>query len=129
MSETLQHMLAAANAVIDTVSVHDGLGLLDDPEVVFVDIRDSSELANSGQIPGAIWASRGHLEFYADADSQLHKPEFSSGKRLVLYCASGGRSALAAKTLHDMGMQNVAHLAGGIQAWQEAGGPTAPVDN
>lgn len=85
-----------------------------------VDVRDSSELA-SGRIPGAIHASRGMLEFYADPHSPLYKPDLHPDSRIILHCASGGRSALAAKTLRELGYKNVAHLDGGIKAWQTAG--------
>src|SRR5690606_33822857 len=78
-----------------------------------VDIRDAPELAD-GAIPGAVHASRGLLEFYADPSSPYHKPEFSPDSRVILYCASGGRSALAVHTLQALGYSNVAHLDGGF---------------
>ena len=90
---------------------------------VLVDVRDAPERGASGAIPGSIHASRGMLEFYADPSSPYHKPEFDSGKRVILHCASGGRSALAAQTLKAMGYANVAHLDGGFKAWQAAGKP------
>jgi rhodanese-related sulfurtransferase len=90
--------------------------------VQFIDVRDSAELATQGKIPGAVHATRGMLEFYADPSSPAHKPELASGKRLILYCGSGGRSALAAKTLKDMGVDKVVNLVGGFGAWQQAGG-------
>ena len=93
----------------------------------FVDIRDVRERKN-GFIPGSIHAPRGMLEFWADPESPYHKDYFSSGKKLVLHCASGWRSALAAKALQDMGLENVAHIGGGITAWTEAGGPTETKD-
>lgn len=117
-------MIAKANATIDTVSVHDALSMLSDDSVVFVDVREAAERAN-GTIPGSIHAPRGFLEFIADPQGPMHKPEFASGKRLVVFCASGGRSALSAKTLTDMGIANVANMAGGMAAWQEAAGPIA----
>ena len=85
-------------------------------------LRETKELESQGRIPGAIHAPRGLLEFHADPESPLHKPELSSGKRLVVYCASGGRSALGAKTLKDMGIDNVANMLGGFTGWKEAGG-------
>jgi len=93
--------------------------------VVLVDIRESEELKQNGKIEGAIHAPRGMLEFYADASLPYHKPEFDKANRLILQCASGGRSALAAKTLREMGYQNVAHLAGGLKAWTEEGLPVS----
>ena len=118
-----KQLLAEANAAIETIDVKHALGLISDPNVQFVDIRDGAEVAATGTLPGAIHASRGLLEFVADPESPMHKKEFSSGKRLVLYCASGGRSTLAAKTLLDMGLANVCHIAGGFSAWSAAGGP------
>lgn len=88
-----------------------------------IDIRESEELKQSGIIPGAVHAPRGMLEFYADPTLPYHKKEFDKEKRIILHCASGGRSALAAQTLLQMGYENVAHLDGGIKAWKEAGLP------
>lgn len=88
-----------------------------------IDLRESEELKQSGKIPQAVHAPRGMLEFYADPSLPYHKPEFDKNRRLILHCASGGRSALAACTLKEMGYQNVAHMDGGIKAWKEAGMP------
>ena len=118
-----KQLVTEANAVIDTVSVADAMVMHGDRDVVFVDIRETVELQQSGSVSGAMHAPRGFLEFMADPESPLHKPELASGARLLLFCASGGRSALAAKTLVDMGVENVAHIAGGFAAWQEAEGP------
>ena len=87
-----------------------------------VDIRDAPELAN-GTIPGAVHASRGMLEFHADPASPCHKPELNPDNRVILHCASGGRSALAVHALRQLGYTNVAHLDGGFKAWQAAGKP------
>lgn len=86
-----------------------------------IDIRESEELGSSGKIGGSVHAPRGLLEFYADESTPYHKPEFDKNKRLILHCAAGGRSAMAVKTLKEMGYENVAHLDGGIKAWKEAG--------
>lgn len=86
-----------------------------------IDIRESEELKENGKIPGSVHAPRGMLEFYADASLPYHKLEFDKNKKIILHCASGGRSALAAATLKQMGYENVAHLDGGIKAWKEAG--------
>jgi rhodanese-related sulfurtransferase len=117
-----KELLAEANAMIDTVSVTAARHLHAEEDVVFIDIREGHERA-LGHVAGSIHAPRGFLEFIADPQSQMHNPVFASGKRLVLYCASGGRSTLAAKTLHDMGVPNVSHMAGGFTAWAQAGGP------
>jgi rhodanese-related sulfurtransferase len=89
--------------------------------VTLIDIRESEELGPNGKIAGSTLAPRGMLEFYADSSLPYHKPEFDKSKRIILHCASGGRSALAAKTLKEMGFTNVAHLDGGIKAWKDAG--------
>ena len=92
---------------------------------LIVDIREPSEREQNGVIPGSLPAVRGMLEFYADPSLGYHKPEFEPGRRIILHCASGGRSALAAAALKDMG-HDVAHLEGGYGAWVEAGLVTEP---
>lgn len=91
-----------------------------------IDIREAEELQQDGKISGSVHAPRGMLEFYADPSLPYHKPEFDKNKKIILHCASGGRSALAAATLQQMGYDQVAHLDGGIKAWKEAGLPVAP---
>jgi rhodanese-related sulfurtransferase len=88
-----------------------------------IDIRESEELQLNGRIPGAVHAPRGMLEFYADPTLPNHKPEFNKNIKIILHCASGGRSALAASTLKQMGYQKIAHMDGGINAWKAAGKP------
>jgi rhodanese-related sulfurtransferase len=88
-----------------------------------IDIRESEELAQNGKIANAVHAPRGMIEFYADPSLPYHKPEFDKDKRIILQCASGGRSALATQTLKEMGYKNIAHLDGGLKAWKEAGLP------
>ena len=114
-----KQLLAEANAVIDSLAVHDALELLEGDAVTFVDVRESQERLQ-GYIPGSVHAPRGFLEFVADPEGPMHNPALSSGKKLIVYCASGGRSSLAAKTLHDMGYEDVASLAGGYGAWRKA---------
>ncbi len=122
LKKGFKQLLAEAGAVVDGVSVPSALGLVDDPEVVFVDVREGSERAG-GHIPGAVHAPRGHLEFLADPEFPRHNAALVQDQMLVLYCATGGRSTLAAKTLHDMGFPRACSLVGGIAAWTEAGGP------
>jgi rhodanese-related sulfurtransferase len=95
------------------------------PGVQFVDIRDVRELEHEGVIPGAVHAPRGMLEFWVDPESPYHRDVFAQDKEYVLFCALGWRSALATKTLMDMGLERVAHVGGGFAAWKEAGGPVA----
>jgi rhodanese-related sulfurtransferase len=90
-------------------------------DVLLVDLREAEELRQHGRIAGAIHAPRGMLEFYADPASAYHRPDFDPDRRTILYCASGGRSALAADTLQALGYTHVAHLDGGLRAWQAAG--------
>ena len=115
-------MLAEANAVIETVSIQDLAYHLDEADTVLVDVRDGTERARDGEIPGSIHVSRGLLEFQADPESPAHNPALDPQRRIILYCGSGGRSALAAKTLVDMGFEDVASLAGGFAAWRAAQG-------
>ncbi|MEP1209228.1 MAG: rhodanese-like domain-containing protein [Rhizobiaceae bacterium] len=115
-----KELLARANADIDVISVHDFAYIADADDVVVVDVRDAWERENEGAIPGSIHASRGMLEFHADPESPAHNAAFDPEKRLVLYCGTGGRSALAAKTLNDMGFPEVSSLAGGFAAWKAA---------
>lgn len=98
---------------------------LDKGNVTLVDIRDAEELKQNGKIDGSVHASRGMLEFYADETLPYHKPELKKENRIILHCASGGRSALAATTLKQMGYENVAHMDGGIKAWKEAEFPVS----
>jgi rhodanese-related sulfurtransferase len=122
MVKKAANLVAEANAAVGTLSAAEAKQLLGRDDVLFVDVRDGAELARHGKIPGAVHAPRAFLEFYADPASPSHKPELASGKRLVLYCGSGARSALAAKTLKDMGVDNVVNLVGGFGAWEQAGG-------
>jgi rhodanese-related sulfurtransferase len=106
-----------ANLTSDQVEQELGNGVL------LVDIREPEERQQTGAIPGSIHAARGMLEFYADPTSPYHRAEFDPDKRVILACASGGRSALATDMLQDLGYRNVAHLDGGLKAWTEAGKP------
>ncbi len=121
----IKDLVAEANEVIETISAEDAKGLHGRGDVVFVDLRDVRELWREGAVPGAYHAPRGMLEFWVDPESPYHKDVFAAqDKRFVLFCAGGLRSALAAKTLHEMGLENVCHIEGGFGAWKEAGGPT-----
>ena len=119
----VKDLVAAAKSEIATLPASDAEAAHAAPNTLFVDIRDVRELARDGRIPGAMHAPRGMLEFWVDPASPYHKTEFASGKRLVLFCASSWRSALATKTLQDMGLENVFELDGGFNAWRDAGLP------
>lgn len=125
MSETpltrgFKQMLAEANAAIETISVQDLPYFLEDTDVVVVDVRDANERQEEGVIPGSVHVSRGMLEFEADPECPAYNKELTPERRIILYCGTGGRSALAAKTLLDMGYPDVASLAGGFSAWKQS---------
>ena len=121
MTKTAKDLVAEANKMVETLSAEDAVKLVDDPGVVLVDVREGEELQKTGKVRGAVHVPRGFLEFQADPTSPSHKAELGGGKRLVLYCGSGSRSALAARTLKEMGIDNVAHVAGGFGALKQAG--------
>ena len=123
IKKSLKQLLDEANAEIETLSVDAAIALHGKDDVVFVDLRDPRELDREGRMPGAFSCTRGMLEFWIDPDSPYHKPVFAEPKRFVFFCAGGWRSALAAKTAQDMGMENVAHVEGGFGAWKKANGP------
>jgi rhodanese-related sulfurtransferase len=116
-------LVAAAEKEIETLTVEQALPLHGRADVVLVDIRDIRELQRDGRVPGAFHCPRGMLEFWIDPESSYHKPVFAEDKRFVFFCAGGLRSALAAQTAQRMGLQPVAHIAGGFGAWKKAGGP------
>ncbi|MGB3327708.1 MAG: rhodanese-like domain-containing protein [Thermomicrobiales bacterium] len=119
--------IAVARSRIDNLSPQDAAAEIAGGGAVVVDLREPEERAATGEIPGAIAAARGMLEFYADANTPYHREEFDPSRRMILYCASGGRSALAGATLRDLGFADVAHIDGGIKAWEAAGLEVAPV--
>jgi rhodanese-related sulfurtransferase len=119
MPKTAAEMVAEARARTEDLSPAEVAAELANGALV-VDIREPHERA-AGAIPGSIAAPRGMLEFYADPANANHKPEFDPEARVILHCASGGRSALAADTLKSLGYTNVAHLGGGFGAWKESG--------
>lgn len=123
--KTAAQRVQEAKSQIDNLSPDQVQAELAAGQVVLVDIRDAPERAQ-GTIAGAVHASRGMLEFYADPSSPYHKPELDPQQRVILHCASGGRSALAVLTLRELGYVNVAHLDGGFKAWQAAGKPIEP---
>jgi rhodanese-related sulfurtransferase len=116
-------LLAEAEAEVETVPVDHALRLHGDKDVVFVDLRDPREIQREGRIPGSFHCPRGMLEFWVDPDSPYARPISAEPRRFLFYCASGWRSAPAAKTVQDMGLPNVAHVSGGYTAWKEADGP------
>jgi len=125
MNKTAKSMVEEAESLIKTYSAEQAIALHGQPNIQFVDVRDVRELEREGVVPGAIHAPRGMLEFWVDPTSPYHREEFAQDKEYVLFCALGWRSALATRTLLEMGMPRVAHIGGGFTAWKEVGGPVA----
>ena len=123
MKKTAKSLVEEAMCQVTTYTVEQARALHGHPGVQFVDVRDVRELEHEGVIPGAIHAPRGLLEFWFDPESQYHRDVFAQDKEYVLFCAAGWRSALATKTLMDMGLERVAHVGGGFTAWKDAGAP------
>ena len=115
-------LVKAAMASVPAISPEEAVALVGSEDHVFVDLRDGTEQANTGIIPGAVSSSRGMMEFHIDPASPAHKPELNQDKTYVFYCASGGRSALAAQVAMEMGLSPVVNLTGGVGGWQKAGG-------
>ncbi len=124
----IKQLIAEANEVIDSISAEEAIALSGNDNVTIVDLRDIRELYREGRIPDSVHAPRGMLEFWVDPDSPYHKPVFATGHRMVLHCASGWRSALAAQTLVNMGVENVCHIDSGFKGWKDAGGDTETVE-
>ena len=120
MKKTVKDIVDEAMVEVETISVAEAMKRQDDDAFVIVDIRDVRELDREGMIPGAFHAPRGMLEFWVDPESPYHKDIFASGKTFVFYCRSGQRSALATKTVRDMGLEAACHIEGGFTAWTEA---------
>ena len=121
--KTSKDFMAEANAVVPRMSAEDAIAKHAEGNGVFVDVRDSAAVAQTGKIKGAHHIPRGMLEFVADPETTLHNHSLQKDAQIYLVCAAGGQAALAGKTLVDMGYENVTNI-GGIGAWKEAGGPT-----
>jgi len=129
MATSVKQMMEAANAAVPKITPAQAREMIDKGDTLVVDVRDAPEVEKSGKIAGALHVSRGMLEFRADPESPYHDKNFAKNKTVILYCASGGRSALAAKVLKDMGFGQV-YNAGAFKDWVESGGaiekPTGP---
>ncbi len=121
MTLTVKQMLEEANAAVPKITPAQAHEMIGKGNTLVVDVRDAPELEKSGKVAGAVHVSRGMLEFRADPESPYHDKNFSKDKSVILYCASGGRSALAAKVLKDMGYQHVYNV-GAFKDWAESGG-------
>jgi len=121
MPTSVKQMLEAANAAVPRVTPAEARDLIAKGNTLVVDVRDTPEVERSGKVAGAVHVSRGMLEFRADPESPYHDKNFAKDKTVILYCASGGRSALSAKTLKDLGYAQVYNL-GAFKDWAESGG-------
>jgi len=122
MASSVKELLAGANAAVERVAPEEVKALIDRGEAVVIDVREPDEVARTGKVPGAVNIPRGMIEFRADADTPYHDERLVKDKTIVLYCASGGRSALAGKTLKDFGYPKVLNM-GGFGDWDQAGLP------
>ena len=123
MAASIMEKVAAAKAEVPAISPEEAADLRGRDDVLFVDVRDPDEVAKSGRVAGALNVSRGMLEFRADPASPYHDKAFSPDKTVILYCASGGRSALGGKALHELGYEDVRNM-GAFKDWAEKGLPT-----
>ena len=121
MATTVKEMLASANAAVPRITPSEAKAMAADPRVLIVDVRDAAEVKASGKAKGALHVSRGLIEFRADPESPMHDAAFDRAKTIILYCASGGRSALSGKALKDLGYADVYNL-GAFKDWAESGG-------
>jgi len=121
MPASLKNLLAAANLSVPKIDRQEAAAMIAGGNVLVIDVRDGFELQSTGKVKGATHIARGMLEFRADPESPYHDKAFDRNKTVILYCASGGRSALAGKTLLDLGYKDVRNL-GGFKEWVEAGG-------
>ena len=121
MANSVKQLLEAANAAVPRVTPDQAREIVAKESAVIVDVRDAPEIEQSGKVAGAIHVSRGMLEFRADPESPYHDKNFAKDKTLILYCASGGRSALAGKVLKEMGYDRVFNL-GAFKDWAASGG-------
>ena len=121
MPTSVKELMAAANAVVPKVTPDAARRMISEENALVVDVRDTSEIQASGKIKGALHVPRGMLEFRADADTPYYEKAFTKDRPILLYCASGGRSALSGKLLKDLGYENV-HNLGAFKDWVEHGG-------
>lgn len=122
VTKGFRQLVDEAEAIIETLTVEQVKPLLDDDGVQIIDIRDIRELKREGKMPGAYHCPRGMLEFWIDPESPYHKDIFAKDQKFVFFCGGGWRSALAARSAHEMGIGPVAHMAGGWAEWKKAGG-------
>lgn len=121
MAKSIMDLVAEAKAVVPAIGADEAAAMMDQDDVLIVDVREDGEIADSGKIKGALHASRGMIEFRADETTPLHNPSFSKDKTIILYCATGGRAALAGRALMELGYGDVRNL-GAFKDWADGGG-------
>jgi rhodanese-related sulfurtransferase len=121
MATSVKQMMEAANAAVPRITSAQAREMIAKGDTLLVDVRDAPEVGKSGKVAGALHVSRGMLEFRADPESPYHDKNFAKDKTIILYCASGGRSALGGKVLKEMGYSQVYNL-GTFKDWAEGGG-------
>ena len=126
MPASVKKMIEAANAVVPKLTPEEARAMIGKADVLVVDVRDAPEVAASGKVAGALNVSRGMLEFRADPGVPYHDPAFTMDKTIIVYCASGGRSALSGKVLKDMGYERVFNM-GAFKDWAASGGEVEKV--
>jgi len=128
MATSVKQLLEAANAVVPKVTPAQAREMMAKGNTLLVDVQDAPELEKSGKVAGAVHHSRGMLEFRADPESPYYDKSFARDKTIIIYCASGGRSALAGKVLKDMGYGQVYNM-GAFKDWANSGGAVEkPID-
>jgi rhodanese-related sulfurtransferase len=126
MTTSIKQMMEAANAVVSRITPAQAREMIAEGNALVVDVRDAPEVEKSGKVAGAVNVSRGMLEFRADPESPYHDKNFAKDKTIIIYCASGGRSALGGKVLKEMGYDRVYNL-GAFKDWADTGGTVEPL--
>lgn len=127
MAKSIRDIVNEANNAVEGMDAEATADLVETDQAIFVDVREPVELAREGKVPGAVHVPRGLLEFAIAEDSPAHNPLFTMDKKIVFYCASGGRSALAARTAREMGVTKAVNMIGGFEAYKAIGGAVEEV--
>ncbi len=126
ITKSVKSMVEQAKSEIEELPAAEAVKLFGRDDVVLVDLRDPRERERDGKVPGTFNVTRGMLEFWIDPGSPYYKPKFGEDKKFVFFCGGGWRSALAAQIAQRMGLEPVAHIAGGFGDWKKAGAPHEP---
>ena len=120
--KTSKDYIDEANMVVKKIDINDALKKHENKSAIFIDVRDSSDISETGSISGALKIQRGLIEFVADENHRLHNKALKKDSEIILVCGAGGQAALTGKTLIDMGYSNVSNV-GAIGDWENKGGP------